>query len=148
VGTQPGRRRPTPVVVLLVLGALLTVATVVLGVLDVRAGAREEDRAAAVAAARAHLLDLGAASADPAARSRAVAGATGAWHDRLAAAAATGSTSTVVRTIGLEEFDGDAARALAVGLVGGDGGPRPFRATVALSRIDDRWLVADVGELP
>lgn len=148
MGTQPGPRRPAPVVVLLVVGALLAVAAAVLGVLDVRAGARAEDRAAAVAAARAHLVELGAASVDPAARDRAVAGATGAWRDRLAAADATGSTSTVVRTIGLEEFDGDAARALAVGLVGGDGGPRPFRATVALSRVDDRWLVADVGELP
>ncbi|MCD2187473.1 hypothetical protein [Actinomycetospora soli] len=134
--------------VLLVVGALLAVAAVVLGVLDAPAAGRAEDRTAALAAARGHLVDLGAASADPAARSRAVDGATGAWRDRLAAAPATGSTSTVVRTVGMEDLTGDTARALAVGLLGGDGGPRPFRATLALARVDGRWLVADVAELP
>ncbi|WP_433798568.1 hypothetical protein [Actinomycetospora sp. CA-084318] len=147
MGGDTAGRRPVPVV-LLVVGALLAVAVVVLGVLDARVAGRTEDRTAAVVAARAHLVDLGAASTDPAARSRALDGATGAWRDRLAAAAATGSTSTVVRTIGLEDLTGDSARALAVGLVGGDGEPRPFRATVALTRVDDRWLVADVAELP
>lgn len=137
-----------PVRVLLVLTVLLALAAAVLAVLDVRADARSEDRSAAVAAARSHLVDLGAASADPDARRRVVDGAAGPWRDRLVAAADTGSTSTLVRSIGLEDLAGDTARVLAVGLVGADGGPRPFRAAVALTREDDRWLVVDVEEVP
>ncbi|NYD35574.1 hypothetical protein [Actinomycetospora corticicola] len=148
MGRDAGVGHPTPVRVLVALGVLLVVAAAVLGVLDRQARARDDDGATTLLAARTHLVDLGAATTDPAARTRAVDGATGAWRDRLAAATTTGSTSTVVRTVGLEDLDGDTARALAVGVVGGDGGTRPFRAVVTLARVDDRWLVADVGELP
>ncbi|WP_018333467.1 hypothetical protein [Actinomycetospora chiangmaiensis] len=142
----------TPVRVLVVLGVVLAVAAAVLGVLDARADAREGDRTAALTAARSHLADLGAASADPAARRRALDGATGAWRDRLAAATTTDPTSTVVRSVGLEDLEGDTARVLVVGLVGGGGdrgaGAGPFRVAVALFRADDRWLVTDVAEVP
>ncbi|MDL5158195.1 hypothetical protein [Actinomycetospora termitidis] len=144
----PARRRPAgPVAVLLAVGGVLLVAAVVLGVLDARASARTADRQDAMAAARAHLADLGAAGTDPAARDRALGGATGTWRDRVAATPAGRPTTTVVRSAGLESLEGDDARVLAVGLVAGGTVPRPFRAAVALVRADDRWLVADVSEV-
>ncbi|MEJ2871278.1 hypothetical protein WCD74_26210 [Actinomycetospora sp. OC33-EN08] len=144
----PARRRPSgPVTVLLAVGGVLLVAAVVLGLLDARASARADDRADAVGVARAHLVDLGAASSDPAAQARAAGSATGPWRDRVAARPSV-PTSTVVRAVGLESLEDDDARVLAVGLVAGGTVPRSFRAAVTLTRVDGRWLVADVTEVP
>lgn len=133
-------RRPVPRA-LLVLGAVLLVAAVALGVLTARSAARDDDRVAAVDAARTHLGALGAA--DPAAAD----GATGAWRARLGDLGSARPTTNVVRTAGLESLDGDAARVLAVGLVAGRSVPRTYRVEVSLVRDDDRWLVDDVVEL-
>ncbi|MFC5064507.1 hypothetical protein [Actinomycetospora atypica] len=137
-------RRPVPRA-LSALGAVLLVAAVVLGVLTARGAGRDDDRVAAVTAARTHLDALGAP--DPAGRARAADGATGAWRERLGDLRGARPTTSVVRTAGLESLDGDAARVLAVGLVAGGTVPRTYRVEVALVHADDRWLVADVVEL-
>ena len=133
-------RRPVPRA-LLVIGAVLLVTAAVLGVLTARTAGRDDDRVAAVEAARTHLDAL--AAADPAAAD----GATGAWRAQLGDLGSSRPTTSVVRTAGLESLDGDAARVLAVGLVAGGTVPRTYRVEISLVRADDRWLVDDVVEL-
>lgn len=137
-------RRPVPRA-LLVLGAVLLVAAVVLGALTARSAGRDDDRTAAVLAARTHLDALG--TADPVGRARAADGATGAWRARLGDLGGAGPTTSAVRTAGLEALDGDAARVLAVGLVAAGTVPRTYRVEVSLVRENDRWLVDDVVAL-
>ena len=137
-------RRPVPRA-LLVSARSCSSARGCSGVLTARTASADDDRRAAVIAARTHLDAVGAA--DPARRATALEGATGAWRERLGGLPDAGPTTSVVRTAGLEAFDGDSARVLAVGLVAGGTVARTYRVEVSLVRADERWLVADVVEL-
>jgi hypothetical protein len=147
----PSRTRARAVVVLAVLLGALGVAGLVLGVVDGRAADREDDRAAAVATVRTHLTALVSAPSSPTARAQALDGATGTWRARLeagAAPAAAGSAVVVERAVGLESLDGDSARVLAAARLTDGSAQRAWRVAATLTRQDDRWLVADLAEVP
>lgn len=146
---MPRRRRPRGTVLLLgALLAALVVAGVVLGVVDGRAAAGGADRAAAVDAVRTHLTEVVAAASSPTARTQALDGATGRWRARLEAGGVPVASSVVVRAVGLESLDGDAARVVAAARLDDGGTQRAWRVEAALVRQDRRWLVADLAEVP
>jgi hypothetical protein len=131
------------------LGALV-LAGIVLGIVDGRAAARQDDEAAAVAAVRTHLTALVAAPSSPTARTQALDGAIGSWRARLEAGttpAAAGS-AVVVRAVGLESLDGDSARVLAAARRTDGNAQRAWRVAATLTRQDGRWLVGDLAEVP
>lgn len=146
----PSRTRARAILVLAVLLGALGVAAVVLGVVDGRATARAEDEAASVAAVRGHLTALVAAPSSPTARTQALDGATGAWRAQLEAGAtpAAAGSAVVVRGVGVESLDGDSARVLTAARLTDGTAQRAWRVAATLARVDDRWLVSDLAEVP
>ena len=143
------RARTHAVPVLAVLLGALVVAAIALGVVDARATARDGDGAAALAAVRTHLTALvAAAPSSPTARTQALDGATGAWRARLESGAAPAGTAVVVRAVGLESLDGDSARVLTAARLTDGTSQRAWRVAATLTRVDDRWLVSDLAEVP
>jgi hypothetical protein len=164
VTSSRARTRAVPVLAVL-LGALV-VAAIALGVVDARATARDEDGAAALPAVRTHLTALVAAPSSPTARAQALDGATGAWRARLESGAAPAGSASgaapagsvsgaapagsaiVVRAVGLESLDGDSARVLTAARLSDGTAQRAWRVAATLTRVDDRWLVSDLAEVP
>jgi hypothetical protein len=146
----PSRTSTRAVQVLAMLLGALVLAGTVLGIVDGRAAARDEDGAAAVAAVRTHLTALVAAPSSPTARTQALDGATGTWRARLedgTMPAAAGSAG-VVRAVGLESLDGDSARVIAAARLTEGNTQRAWRIAATLTRQDGRWLVRGLAEVP
>jgi hypothetical protein len=149
VTSSRARARAVPVLaVLAVLLGALAVAAITLGVVDARATARDEDGTAALTAVRTHLTALVAAPSSPTARAQALDGATGTWRARLEAGAAPAGSAVVVRAVGVESLDGDSARVLTAARLTDGTAQRAWRVAATLARVDDRWLVSDLAEVP
>lgn len=147
----PSRASTRAVQVLATLLGALVLAGIVLGIVDGRATAHDDDGAAAVAAVRSHLTALVAAPSSPTARTQALDGATGSWRARLEAGATpagTGTAVVVVRAVGLESLDGDSARVVAAARLTDGDAQRVWRVAATLTRQDGRWLVGDLAEVP